>query len=92
MPQKVCGGYILHVMAYAFFPEMPQIEHIHSRFFSRFKNDQVFFLEMPHFFMFVFAEMPHFSHLILKMRNMGYFKIFEHKKVGHFEKKACDQF
>ena len=24
MPQKVCGGDILHVVAYAIFPEMPQ--------------------------------------------------------------------
>ena len=24
MAQKVCGGDILHVMAYAIFPEMPQ--------------------------------------------------------------------
>ena len=34
--------------------------------------------------MFENLEMPHFSHLILKM---GHFKILEHKKVGHFEKK-----
>ena len=61
MPQKVCEGDILHVMAYAFFPEMPQIEHSHFRFFSRFKID-VFFLEMPHFFMFEIPEMPHISH------------------------------
>ena len=47
---------------------------------------------MPHFFMLEFFEMPHFSYLILKMGKMGHFKKFEHKKVGHFEKLARDQF
>ena len=39
-----------------------------------------------------FLEMPHFSYLILKMGKMGHFRKNEHKKVGHFEKKARDQF
>ena len=40
----------------------------------------------------IFPEMPHFSHLILKMVKMGHFRKNEQKKVGHFEKKARDQF
>ena len=30
--------------------------------------------------------------LILKIGKMGHFKKIEHRKVGHFEKKARDQF
>ena len=40
-----------------------------------------FFLDMPHFFKFDNLEMPHYS--IFRIRwKMGYFKIFEHKKVS----------
>ena len=46
---------------------------------------------MPRFFMFENFEMPHFSYLILRMGKMGYFKNFEHKRVGHFKKLARDQ-
>ena len=42
--------------------------------------------------MHIFPEMPHFSYLILKMGKMGHFRKNEHKKVGHFEKKARDRF
>ena len=66
IPQKVCGGDILHLMTYAFFLKCPKIEHIQFRCFSRFKIDHVFFLEIPHFFMLKNLEMPHF-YLILKM-------------------------
>ena len=42
-PQKVCGGDILHVMAYQFVFEMPpnrtyNMLHIHLRFFPHFQN------------------------------------------------------
>ena len=47
---------------------------------------------MPRFPMFENFEKPHFSDLILKMGKIGHFKIFEHKKVGHFEILARDQF
>ena len=43
MPQKLCGGYILHVTTYAFFRECPKIGDIHFRFFSRFKIGHVLF-------------------------------------------------
>ena len=43
MPQKVCEGDILHVMAYASFLKCPKIEAIQFRCFSRFKIDHVFF-------------------------------------------------
>ena len=72
-----------------FFLKYPKIEHILFQCFYRFKIDHVFFLEMPHFFMFVFPEMPHFSHLILKL---GHFRKNEHEKVGHFEKKHVINF
>ena len=43
-----------------FSPEMPQNRTYSISVFSRFQIDHVFFLEMPHFFMFVFPKIPHF--------------------------------
>ena len=41
----------------------------------------------------IFPEMPqNRTYLILKMGKMGHFRKNEQKKVGHFEKKARDQF
>ena len=37
-------------------------------------------------------EMPNFLSFSESDGRMGHFKIFEDKKVGHFEKKARDQF
>ena len=47
---------------------------------------------MPRFLMFENFEMPHFSHFQNQIGKMGHFKIFEHKKAGHFEILARDQF
>jgi len=47
---------------------------------------------MPHFFMFQNFEMPRFSHFQNQIGKMGHFKIFEHKKAGHFKILARDQF
>ena len=41
MPQKVCGGDIFHVMAYAFLLNCPKIEHIHYWWFFHYKIDHV---------------------------------------------------
>ena len=62
-----------------FFLEMPQ-NRTYS--FSDLFPIMWFFLEISHFFMFENLEMPHLSHLTL---TMGYFKILDHKKAGHFE-------
>ena len=47
MLQKVCGGDILHVMAYAFFPEMPKNRTYSISVFSRFK---IFSRNIPRFY------------------------------------------
>ena len=60
--------------------------------FLVFKSITCFFLEMPHFFLFVFPEMPHFSHFQNQIGKMGHFRKNELKKVGHFEKKTRDRF
>ena len=87
MPQKVCGGRILHVMA--FFLKCPKIEHSHFGFFSRFRIDHVLFSRNTPLFMFENLEMPHFQN---QMGKMGNFRNFENKKIRHFEKKARDRF
>ena len=63
MPQKVCGGDILHVMAYTFVFEMPQNRTLFIfGDFPVLKLVTCFFLEMSHFFMFEDFEIPHISH------------------------------
>ena len=53
MPQKVCGGCILHVMAFAFVFKMPQNRTLFIfGDFPVLKLVTCFFLEMPQFFMF----------------------------------------
>ena len=49
MSQKVCREYIFHVMAYAFFSEMPQNRTVSI------------FLQMLHFFMLDFLKCPIFE-------------------------------
>ena len=61
MPQKAFEGGILHVRAYAIFPEMPQ-----NQTYSLLSDSE--------------------------NGKMGLFRKNEQKKVGHFEKKARDQF
>ena len=52
MPQNVCGGDILHVIAYAFISsKIPQKSNIFNfGDYPIFKSITCFFLEMPHFF------------------------------------------
>ena len=62
MPQKVCGGDILHVMAYQFVFEMPpnrtyNMLHIHLRFFPHFQNQ----IEMGHFKVFQHKKVGYFE-------------------------------
>ena len=58
MPQKVCGGDILHVTAYAIFPEMPQNRTVSVFLFFLFEIwSRVFFLKCPTT-LFVFPKMP----------------------------------
>ena len=50
MPQKLCGGDILYLMAHAFFPEMPQNRTYSTSVLFRFKIDHVFFARNGPFF------------------------------------------
>ena len=77
MPQKVCGGKILHVMTYAIFPEM--LEHIHFWFFSRFQIDQLFSRNAFLCSKFLISHFPIFR---IRWEKWGYLN----------EKKARDQF
>ena len=70
-----------------FFLKCPKIQHIQFRWFSHFKIDHAFFLEMTHFLLFVFPEMPHFSYLILKMGKWGISGKTNRKKWGISRKK-----
>ena len=84
MPQKAFEG--------VFFPKCPEIEEFYFRFFFCFKLITCFLFEIPHFLMFEIFEMPHFSHFQNQIGKIRNFKIFEHKKAGHFEILARDQF
>ena len=70
------------------FLKCPKIEPSHFRFFCHFKIDHVFFLEMPHFFIFENLEM----NLILKMGKWGISRSSNIKEWGIPQKKARDQF
>ena len=79
MPQKVCGGDILHVMAFAKNFEMPQNRTISV--FSLFSVRNLITC--------LIFEMPHFRNIRSIRTNidskMGHFKNFELEKVGHFK-------
>ena len=89
MPQKACERYIFHGIAYVFvFLNAPKSNNFIFGSFSVSKLVTCFFLNAT-LFMFVFLNPP-FSYLI-KMGKMGHFKKNEHKKAGHFERKAREQ-
>ena len=61
MPQKVCGGDILHVMAFARnFWNAPKSNSFSFSLFSVRKLNTCLIFEMPHFFKLEIFEMPHF--------------------------------
>ena len=81
MSQKVCGGDIFHVMAYAFFSEMPQNRTVSVFLFFSVRNlITCLIFEMPHFFKLEIFEMPHFRIDIgsnaSNVSKMGHFKNF----------------
>ena len=76
MPQKGCERCIFHVMTFAFYCEMPQIEDFLLRFIFGFQISHVFLFEMPNFSMVKNFKMPCFSYLNLKIGKMGQFKNF----------------
>ena len=92
MPQKVCGGYIFHVMAYTFFLNCAKIEQFQFFSFSCSKSDHILFFETLHFFMLVFLNAPFSNHLHHSNQywfENGVFQKIEHKKWS--PKKARDQ-
>ena len=64
MPNKVCGRYILHVMAYAFFSEMPQNRTVSVFLFVLLEIwSRAFFRNAPLFYARFFWNVPFSNHL-----------------------------
>ena len=79
MPQKVCGGEIFHVMAFAKNFEMPQNRTVSVFLFFSVRNlITCLIFEMPHFRINIGSNASNVS-------KMGHFKNFELEKVGHFK-------
>ena len=71
MPQKGCERCIFHVMTFAFYFEMPQIEDFLLRFIFGFQISHVFLFEMPNFSMVKNFKMPCFPISIWKWEKWG---------------------
>jgi len=90
MHQKACERWFCHVIAFAIFLKCPKIKEFHFRFFFYFEIDHVFFLNAQLSYV-LFLNAPFFISDSENGKNGAFLKN-EHKKVGHFEKKARDQF
>ena len=88
MPQKVCGGCILQVMAFAFVFEMPQNRTVSIFLIFLFEIWSRVFFRNAHFFMLDFFEMPQILFRMLQMiRKWGISKKSGIKKWA-FRKKS----
>ena len=78
MPRKVCGGDILHVMAFGKKFEMPQNRTVSVfHFFSVRNLITCLIFEMPHFFKLEIFEMPHFRNIGSIRTNSEKLKLFD---------------
>ena len=88
MPQKTCEGGILHVKAYAIFPEMPQNRtYSFSVLFSFSNRSRAFFSKCPTFFCSFFLKCPIFPIWFWKWEKWGISGKTNIKKWGISRKK-----